>query len=157
MKLKNLLSTVAICTVIAMPAYAAKTDQEKQAEIKKAAEQTQKMLLEAVPNLGLDKLTPAQLDKVAGKVGNREIKVGEVLTNMQSLSKQMNQLPPDWLYYFTIDQMLKSEALKIKAEASKEKILKDPKVKAAIEKATQSIIAATYAEEHLENKVTDAP
>ena len=155
MKLRTLLSTVALCSLVAAPIYAtpAKPAQPTEAKIKKAAEEAQKMIADSIPKLNLDKVTG---DPVVAKIGKRQIKLSEVAANFQNIPAELRQLPIDLIFLITLDQMVKKEVLKTKALEKKDTYLKDPQVKEMIEKATEDIITAAYAKEQVDSQITEA-
>lgn len=148
MKLKTLLSTVVICSIIAMPAIATKPSQAN----KKAAQEAHKIISKSIPEL---KLEQVKGNPVVAAVGNRKIMMDSVVNNIKNIPPQLRQLPINLLFLITLDSMVKEELLKQEAIKKRDAYLKDPEVKEAIELAIDKIITGKFAKDHLSGKVTD--
>lgn len=77
-------------------------------------------------------------DMVIAKVGDTELHYADLLEAVQNLPDQLRQLPPNMLYPMLLDQLIDRQV--VVAEARKEKLGDDPKVQAAIQRASNAVL-----------------
>jgi peptidyl-prolyl cis-trans isomerase C len=108
----------------------------------------------AAPAGAQTKPAAAPADPVLATVGGLPIHMSDVQASATNLPQQLQQLPPDQLFPLLVNQQIDRKALLIAAK--KTKLVHDPIVAAAMQRAADEQLENAYIQEQVTPQVTDA-
>lgn len=107
----------------------------------------------SLPALAQDAAPAAGENPVVARVNGQEIRRSAVISELQSMGPQAQQMPPQVLYPQILQRLVITKL--VSGEGYKQKLENDAEVKARLKEAEENIVADVYVKKTVTPKITD--